>query len=79
MTLADAGYFAASHVAECVRRGQQVVVPEARQRFLKDPYHKDRFTYDEHSDRLYVSTGTDARVRPHTKVDPIIKTARGLN
>ena len=28
-TLADAGYFAASHVAECVRRGQQVVVSEA--------------------------------------------------
>ena len=54
MTLADAGYFAASHVAECVRRGQQVVVPEARQRFLKDPYHKDRFTYDEHSDALRV-------------------------
>ena len=35
MTLADAGYFAASHLAECDRRGQQVVVPEARQRFLK--------------------------------------------
>ena len=52
MTLADAGYFAASHVAECVRRDQQVVVPEARQRFLEDPYHKDRFTYDEHSDSL---------------------------
>ena len=50
MTLADAGYFAASHVAECVRRGQQVVVSEARQRFLAEPYHKDRFTYDEHSD-----------------------------
>ena len=30
MTLADAGYFAASHVAECVRQGQQVVVSEAR-------------------------------------------------
>ena len=43
MTLADAGYFAASHLAECDRRGQQVVVSEARQRFLKDPYHKDRF------------------------------------
>ena len=42
MTLADAGYFAASHVAECVRRGQQVVVSEARQRFFEDPYHKDR-------------------------------------
>ena len=62
MTLADAGYFAASHLAECDRRGQQVVVSEARQKFLKDPYHKDRFTYDERSD----STGTDARVRPYT-------------
>ena len=30
MTLADAGYFAASHLAECDRRGQQVVVSEAR-------------------------------------------------
>ena len=57
MTLADAGYFAASHVAECVRRGQQVVVPEARQRFLKDPYHKDRFTYDEHSDSFTCPQG----------------------
>ena len=42
MTLADAGYFAASHLAECTRRGQQVVVSESRQRFLKDPYHKDQ-------------------------------------
>ena len=37
MTLADAGYFAASHLAECDRRGQKVVVSEARQRFLEDP------------------------------------------
>ena len=29
----------------------------SRQRFVKDPYHKDQFTYDEQSDRLYVSTG----------------------
>ena len=61
MTLADAGYFAASHVAECVRRGQLVVVSEARQRFLKDPYHLQRAERD-----LYVSAGTDAQVRPHT-------------
>ena len=39
MTLADAGYFAANHLAECDRRGQKVVVSEARQRFLEDPYH----------------------------------------
>ena len=57
MTLADAGYFAASHLAECDRRGQKVVVSEARQRFLEDPYHKDRFTYDEHSDSFRCPQG----------------------
>ena len=57
MTLADAGYFAASHLAECTRRGQQVVVSEARQRFLKDPYHKDQFTYNEPSDSFTCPQG----------------------
>ena len=57
MTLADAGYFAASHLAECHRRGQKVVVSEAGQRFLQDPYHKDRFTYDEHSDSFRCPQG----------------------
>ena len=37
MTLAYAGYFSASHLAECDRRGQQVVVSEARQRFPQRP------------------------------------------
>ena len=50
MTLADAGYFAASHVQSVSGEISRWVVPEARQRFLEDPYHKDRFTYDEHSD-----------------------------
>ena len=57
MTLADAGYFAASHLAECTRRGQQVVVSESRQRFLKDPYHKDQFTYNEPSDSFTCPQG----------------------
>ena len=57
MTLADAGYFAAIHLAECDRRGQKVVVSEARQRFLEDPYHKDRFTYDEQSDSFRCPQG----------------------
>ena len=57
MTLADAGYFAASHLAECDLRGHQVVVSEARQRFLKDQYHKDRFTYEEHSDSFRCPQG----------------------
>ena len=57
MTLADSGYFAVSHLAECDRRGQQVVVSEARQRFLTDAYHKDRFTYDEQSDSFTCPQG----------------------
>ena len=57
MTLADAGYFAASHLAECTRRGQQVVVSESRQRFLKDPYHKNQFTYNEPSDSFTCPQG----------------------
>ena len=56
-TLADAGYFAGSHLAECSRRGQQVVVSESRQRFLKDPYHKDQFIYDEQSDSFTCPQG----------------------
>ena len=34
-----------------------MVVSESRQRFLKDPYHKDRFTYDEHSDSFTCPQG----------------------
>ena len=50
MTLADSGYFTGSDVEECFRRGQQVVMPEQRQKFVDDPYHKDRFVHDETSD-----------------------------
>ena len=50
MTLADSGYFAGSELDECARRGQQVVVPEVRQKSVDHPYHKDRFIYDETTD-----------------------------
>ena len=39
------------------RRDQQVVVSESRQRFLKDPYHKDQFTYNEPSDSFTCPQG----------------------
>ena len=65
MTLADAGYFAASHLAECTRRGQQVVVSESRQRFLKDPYHKDPIHLQRAERQLYVSAGSDAQGRSY--------------
>ena len=63
-TLADAGYFAGSHLEECASRGQQVVVSESRQRFLKDPYHKDQFTYDEQSDSLHFESSGALRRKP---------------
>ena len=34
-----------------------MVVSEAGERFLEDPYHKDRFTFDEHSDSFRCPQG----------------------
>ncbi len=56
-TLADSGYFAGSNLEECARRGQQVVVPEKRERLLDDPYHKDRFVHDEATDTYVCPQG----------------------
>ncbi len=56
-TLADAGYHSGSNLEECGRRGQQVVMPEAQDRALESPYHKDRFAYDEASDRYRCPEG----------------------
>ena len=57
ITLADAGYFAASHLAECTRLGQQVLVSESQQRLLKDAYHKDQCTCNEPSDSFRCPQG----------------------
>ena len=57
MTLADSGYFSGSDLADCEGRGQQVVMPEARERFVRSPYHKDQFTYDEPSDSFICPQG----------------------
>ena len=57
MTLADAAYHSGKGLEECARRGQSVAIPETRQQLLGDPYHKDRFTYDEHSDSFRCPQG----------------------
>ena len=57
MTLADAGYFSGRDLADCEGRGQQVVVPESRERLLRSPYHKDQFAYDEPSDSFECPQG----------------------
>ena len=56
-TLADAGYHSGSNLEECARRGRQVAMPESQERALGSPYHKDRFAYDEASDRYRCPEG----------------------
>ena len=63
LTLADAGYHSAAALEGCVVRGQQVVMPESsRGRALDHPYHKDRFTYDAHSDTYRRPQGQELRL-----------------
>ena len=56
-TLADAGYHSGTNLEECARKGQRVVMPEAQGRALENPYHKDRFVYDEAGDRYRCPEG----------------------
>ena len=57
MTLADAAYHSGKGLEECTRRGQSVAMPETRQQLLGDPYHKDRFIYDQPSDSFMCPQG----------------------
>ena len=57
MTLADAGYHSGGNLEKCVSRGQEVAMPESQDRALEKTYHKDRFAYDEVSDRYRCPQG----------------------
>lgn len=46
MTLADAGYHSGANLAVCEQRKQMIAMPESQEHRLKNPYHKDRFSYD---------------------------------
>jgi transposase len=48
--LTDGGYHDGATVTACAERGQRVVMPEAQQQALADPYHKDHFVYDATTD-----------------------------
>ena len=65
MTLADSDYFAVSELDKCARRGQQVVVPEVRQKSVDHPYHKDRFIYDEATDTYTCPKGQPLHFAQH--------------
>lgn len=46
MTLADAGYHSGANLAVCEQRKQMIAMPESQEHRLKNPYHKDNFSYD---------------------------------
>lgn len=57
ITLADAGYHSAANLAGCAERSQQVIMPEAHQRTLAHPYHKERFRYEPATDQYRCPQG----------------------
>ena len=58
VTLADAGYCGGGHLEASHRKGQQVAMPDMA-RPLDNPYHKDRFTYDEDNDSYICPQGKE--------------------
>jgi len=50
MTLADGGYHSGPNLEACAERKQSIAMPEAQQKALDDPYHKQAFRYDPQAD-----------------------------
>lgn len=55
--LADGGYHDGATVAICAERGQRVVMPEAQQQALAEPFHKEHFAYDVAADAFTCPEG----------------------
>ena len=55
--LADGGYHDGATVAGCAARGLRMVLPEAQQQALADPFHKERFAYDAAADAFTCPEG----------------------
>lgn len=57
LTLADGGYHSGPNLLACDALEQSVVMPEAQQPALADPYHKDAFRYDAVADTYTCPAG----------------------
>ncbi len=57
VSLVDAGFHSGSNLADCEKRAQIIVMPESQDQALKNPYHKDYFSYDERSDSYHCPRG----------------------
>lgn len=61
LTLADGGYHSGSNLEMCLQRGQRVIMPEAQQKALKRPYHKEHFVYHAAADTYTCPQGQTLR------------------
>lgn len=61
VSLADAGYHSGHNLEVCEQRQQVVVMPEDQGRALRQPYHKDRFSYDAGKDCYVCPLGQELR------------------
>ncbi|MFC1976952.1 IS1182 family transposase [Chloroflexota bacterium] len=57
MTMADAGYHSGANLAVCEQRKQMIAMPESQEHRLKNPYHKDSFSYDANTDSYICPIG----------------------
>jgi transposase len=61
MALADAGFHSSANLEKCHRRQQLIAMPEAQERALQRPYHKDKFVYDPEKDSYLCPQGQNLR------------------
>lgn len=61
LTLADAGYHSGKNLKECALTGRRVIMPDSKRKTLANPFHKDRFVYDEANDSYICPKGQRLR------------------
>jgi transposase len=80
LTLADGGYHSGPNLAACAALAQPVVMPEAQQVALEDPYHKEAFRYAEATDSYRCPAGQTLTFRGEKarRDRPVTRVYRGV-
>ena len=78
LSLADGGYHSGPNLAACAQREQRVLMPEAQEQALEDPYHKEHFRYDAAEDRYTCPQGQTLTFRgvKERKNRPVVRVYR---
>jgi transposase len=56
-SLADTGFYSGDNLHVCEQRGQVIIMPEAQEKALTNPYYKDKFIYDANTDSYQCPCG----------------------